>query len=140
MGTRSRSGADRHRTARPPCALVAVGATLLLLGAVSAARVVGDSSSTRAARPAPAIATDHTDAPTLTATAPAPATVVDRAAEPKVVLYGDSLSAEAQGYFAEFLIRNGITDVQRRRSVAPRSATTSARCARTRRCSTPPPS
>jgi len=103
MDTRSSSGTERHRTARPPFAVVAVVGTLLLFGvAVSAARVVGDSSSTRAARPAPA---------TRTVTAPAPTWAADQAAEPRVALYGDSLSSESQSYFAEFLMRNGVTDV-----------------------------
>jgi len=114
MGTRSRSGSDRHRTARPPCALVAVVGTLLLLGvAVSAARVVGDQSSTRAARPAPT-ATATPDAGPRTLTASIPDTSAENASEPRIVLYGDSLSSESQGFFAEFLIRNGITDVQTR--------------------------
>ena len=114
MGTRSRSGADRHRTARPPCALVAVVGTLLLLGvAVSAARVVGDQSSTRAARPAPT-ATATPDAGPRTLTASIPDTSAENASEPRIVLYGDSLSSESQGYFAEYLIRNGVTDLQTR--------------------------
>ena len=79
----------------------------LLLGGAGVARIVAESSSTRAARPAPGATT------TVTLTAPAPAAVnAEEAAEPRVVLYGDSLSAESQGYFAEFLIRNGVTDVQ----------------------------
>jgi hypothetical protein len=114
MGTRSRSGTDRHRTARPPYAVVAGIGTLLLLGvAVSAARVVGDQSSTRAARPAPtATATPNPGPRTLTA--PIPDASAEDASEPRIVLYGDSLSSESQGYFAEYLIRNGVTDVQTR--------------------------
>ena len=81
--------------------------------AVSAARVVGDQSSTRAARPAPT-ATATPDAGPRTLTASIPDTSAENASEPRIVLYGDSLSSESQGFFAEFLIRNGITDVQTR--------------------------
>jgi hypothetical protein len=98
--------------------MVAVVGSLLLLGAFGAARVVGDSSSTRAARPAPATSTvtdpapDPAPAPTgAPDTAAAPTGAPDTAAVPRVVLYGDSLSSESQGYFADFLARNGITDV-----------------------------
>jgi hypothetical protein len=91
--------------------VVAVGGTLLLLGvAISAARVVGDSSSTRAARPAPA-APAIAAPPVADPPAAVRAVTAAEAAEPRVVLYGDSLSSESQGYFAEFLMRHGITDV-----------------------------
>ena len=110
MGTRSESGPDRHRSTRPPYALaVVVGTLLLLVGvAVSAAGVVGDQSSTRAARPAP------TATGPRTLTASIPDTSAPNTSEPRIVLYGDSLSSESQGYFAEYLIRNGVTNVQTR--------------------------
>jgi hypothetical protein len=83
--------------------VVAVVGALLVLGGAGAARVVGESSSTRAARPAPA---------TRTVTAREPGVAAGQTAEPRVILYGDSLSSESQSYFAEYLIRNGITDVR----------------------------
>src|SRR5690348_11833848 len=111
MGTRSRTGAAGHRSARPPCAVVAVVGALVLLGGAGVARIVAESNSTRAARPAPT-ATATPDAGPRTLTASIPDTSAENVSEPRIVLYGDSLSSESQGYFAEFLIRNGITDVQ----------------------------
>jgi len=91
--------------------VVAVVGALVLLGGAGVARIVAESNSTRAARPAPT-ATATPDAGPRTLTASIPDTSAENVSEPRIVLYGDSLSSESQGYFAEFLIRNGITDVQ----------------------------